>query len=223
MRNLSKLALSVLSTLMVSSIFAQCPVGSPCYQGNRGGYSGGGYSGGCGPGGCGVRNYGGGQSSGYSGGGYYGGQYSSSYAPSFDGGYSYQSPTYTSYPGSNYSYHQGMVEYPVDENYQYSQGYEVNQPGFIQQQPGSWSNSNHYWSQPSHQGSWSSSANYQKGYSQKNYYNPNASYNTTGSEQIPTNTRYSSTNPNATLQDNVETNSSGNPSIPPSPTPNRNR
>lgn len=32
MRNLSKIALSILSTVVASSVLAQCPVGSPCWQ-----------------------------------------------------------------------------------------------------------------------------------------------------------------------------------------------
>lgn len=76
MRNLSKIALSILSTLVASSVFAQCPVGGPCpYQ--QGGYDSGYYG------------------SGYSGGGYGGG---------YGGGnYSYSSPNYDSSPSYGYS------------------------------------------------------------------------------------------------------------------------
>ncbi len=75
MRNLSKIALSILSTLVASSVFAQCPVGGPCpYQ--QGGYDSGYYSGG------------------YGGGGYGGG---------YSGNYSYSSPNYDSSPGYGYS------------------------------------------------------------------------------------------------------------------------
>lgn len=75
MRNLSKFALSILSTLVVSSVLAQCPAGGPCPYQQSGGYGGGGYSGG----------------------------YGDSYGGGYGGNYSYSAPNYDSSPGYGYS------------------------------------------------------------------------------------------------------------------------
>lgn len=189
MQNLSRLALSLLSTLVVSSVFAQCAPGSPCYKG-----------------GSGNRGYGS-----YSG-SYYGTSYDDGYsygAPSYG---SYES--YPSYPmshGHNYSYSQ---DYPPtgysysQPHYSFSQGGEEVYPGIPPQNPGSNTQYRSSWSsQPSYQSSWSSSpsfrsyhqGSYQKSYSapmdqsmnqrpgswsSQGYYNPNASFSTSETEMI---------------------------------------
>lgn len=109
MKKMSKFAITILSTFAVSSLFAQCPVGSPCHRG-----------------------YGGGSSYGS---GYEAGQgRPSSYGASqpYGGGYSYGSPQYSGgYEGSYYqspaaNYNQG---YSQQQSWQHGAHY-LNEPAY---------------------------------------------------------------------------------------------
>ena len=114
MHKFSTFALSLLTTLAASSLFAQCPLGSPCAQ----------------------RNYGGGSSG-------WGGNYSYS-SPNTQGQSYYQNPSYGRNPyQTNYAQGPYEINYPSypqgDQGFYHQQGgmegptYYDNQPNWSQQ------------------------------------------------------------------------------------------